>query len=271
MSTISFNCIYVIQSLPNNETQTGTNLHDDIIKRRTYNIEHLSSTQLNIETKEEFLKNLIILEKDFLQKGIVPYLHFEIHGCKKGLVLKNKELVIWEEMEPLFVRINSKIKNNLFVSLATCFGSYIFNAVSVISRSPFFAFIGPFMEIKEEAIIADWESYFDTLLFTKDFDKVIDALNNSNFHERSPYTFYTSEKIFDTVSKGYLKMYSERSAKRENLKKRIKEAKKDSEIKRKFSDTQLKDFLKASISNQPRHIEQLRNYFLFKTDVPFIL
>ncbi|MBA4140288.1 MAG: hypothetical protein H0X70_07240 [Segetibacter sp.] len=37
-----FNCIYVIQSLPANEIQTGTHLANTTIKYRTYQSEHLT-------------------------------------------------------------------------------------------------------------------------------------------------------------------------------------------------------------------------------------
>jgi hypothetical protein len=57
------------------------------------------------------------------------YLHFEMHGCREGLMLNSGELLSWEELYQYFVLINSRLQNQLFVSLATCFGAYIINSV----------------------------------------------------------------------------------------------------------------------------------------------
>jgi hypothetical protein len=151
---ISFNCIYVIQSLPDHETQTGSLLYQDI-NIRTFRYEHLKAKLINITSKKELQQALYDLNEAFFFQGLVPYLHFEIHGSKEGLVLKNGELVEWESLRPLLSTINYNIKNNLFVSLATCYGAYLFSAVEMTERIPFCGFVGPAHEFWEKRIFME--------------------------------------------------------------------------------------------------------------------
>lgn len=266
--TVHFNRIYVIQSLPDDEYQTGTFLHDDIIKRRTYHFEHLTSELINVESKEELFGLLMHLTDLFYLKQVVPYLHFEIHGCTSGLVMKNGELVKWEELKPYLSAINKNIENNLFVSLATCYGAYILSAIDLMERIPFVAFIGPVNEVKTFEVEIDWTTYFDILLTEKEFFLAIKALNESNV--RVPYAFYTAEDIFDRYSKAYIAMFSSRKDRREKMRSLAKRAKKLPGIKESYSITQLKDYFKFYVSNQPKFMAQIKDYFLFRSDkLPF--
>src|SRR6476620_4016120 len=117
---------------------------ENIIKRWVeHRFEKLKAEVVDIASKEQHEKWLNELENSFHNEQIIPYLHFEIHGSKKGLQLKNKEFVEWEELRSLFTKINCVIHNNLFISLATCYGAYIFQAIDVLDRIPFYAFVGP--------------------------------------------------------------------------------------------------------------------------------
>lgn len=253
---VYFNSIYVIQSLPPEEKQTGTSLHDDIIRRRTYHFEVLKSELIDVIAKDEFIRTLTELPEMFFDKQVVPYFHFEIHGCKEGLVLKNGELVLWEELRPLLVIINYNIQNNLFISLATCYGAYIFNAIDPLDRIPFYAFVGPPVEVKVHEVEADWESYFDTLLTTRDFTCAINALNKSN--TRIPYVFYTSEQIFDIVTSVFMKLYRDRKSRRIKMLELVKRAKKMTGTTDKYSDAELRDYFKRYVSNQPKVVKNMK-------------
>src|SRR5688572_22519897 len=123
-----FNCIYVIESLPEFETKTGTILYEDLLRRITYKIDFLKSSLIRVENKIDLFTELEKIKSLALKGGHFPYLHFEVHGSIKGLVLPSRELVTWLELSNRLREINIIIRNNLFVSFATCFSAYIYEA-----------------------------------------------------------------------------------------------------------------------------------------------
>jgi hypothetical protein len=262
--SIHINCIYVIQSLPDQETQTGTNLHDDIIRRRTYNLDLIRSELINVSSAFELFSSLEHLALLFHKEEVVPYLHFEIHGCKSGLVLKNGDLVEWSQLRPYLIAINYNIENNLFISLATCYGAYIFSSVELFERVPFFAYIGPYEKVKEGEVEADWSCYFDTLLTTKDFNDAIETLNRNN--QRVKYVFQTGEDVFDEYKKAYLLTCSTRKQRREKGSSLMKKMLADQSIKSLYSRQEIEDLVKKYSSNLPHVINELKDYYMMLSD-----
>src|SRR5690606_18550279 len=103
-------------------------------------------------------------------------IHFEIHGSVNGFQLKNGDDVSWSEVADLCRVINVAIKNQLIVSLATCFGAYITLGIDVRQRSPFWGFIGPKNAIVQQDVIEDFSSLFEELMNSYDIEKALATL-----------------------------------------------------------------------------------------------
>jgi len=262
--TISFNRIYVIQSLPDNETQTGSNLFNDIISRRQLQFDHLSSELIDIPDKRSLFKQLDKIAGLFHSNGIVPYLHFEMHGSTKGLSFKSGERILWGELRPLLSAINARINNNLFVSLATCYGAFLINAIDPLDRIPFYAFVGPIDEIKVGELEADWETYFNCLLNTRDFGTAIKEINLRNIH--TPYMFYTGEDIFDRMMNIYKNMYQEEDSIKQKIQSLFEQAINMPDMLTKYSPNELLFLIDKHVRNIPGLIDEFKDYFLMKTD-----
>jgi hypothetical protein len=267
-SEVYFNRIYVIQSLPAKEKQTGTNLYNDIIRvRAQQNFDYLTTELIDINTKQEFVNALTAIKKAMSTEGIAPYLHFELHGSKKGLSIKDGQLISWYEMYPFLRDINVMVKNNLFISLATCYGAYILEALTPLDRAPFFAYVGPQTPIYVHELEMDWESYFDTLLTERDVNKAIEALNRN--HPQTRYHFLSSQYFLDEVTKKFVATLNNRRARRDKLKALRKRAiKEDPTLRSSYTRERMDAVLKEQINNMPKATLAMKSYFLMQTDEP---
>jgi hypothetical protein len=201
---IGFNRIYVIESLDEDESKTGSNLYHDLLRYREYALEHVFAELVMINTKDDFRKLSTKIYNDIIRTSHIPYLHFEVHGCMEGLVLTSGERILWSELYNFCLEINRIVKNNLFVSFATCYGAYIFSIVDPTKPSPFFGYIGSPVEIYSQEIEASYNAYFEALLRSFDFNQAIDALNLANPKGQNRFVCYSSEQIFDIVSEKFI-------------------------------------------------------------------
>ncbi len=132
----------------------------------------------------------------------LPYLHFEMHGSKNkdGLILKTGELVKWDMIYKGLQSINITSKNNLFISMASCYGAYLIKAYKKVNEPcPFYGFIGPLNNIGERDLEDSYENYFTKLLDTKDFTRAIKELKASNIDNPNEYIFLNSDAYFDLI------------------------------------------------------------------------
>ena len=156
--------IIVIQSLEN-ERLTGSELYNDCIKRRI-DLQGLNFTHrlFDVKNKAELLNLLKQYGQNapLYEEGLL--FHLEMHGedQQNGLILSNGELITWNELVDLFREINIKTNNNLYVTMATCYGRYMYQGVDPYKKSPYAAFIS-----------ASSEVYNDKILVSRHFDNVV--------------------------------------------------------------------------------------------------
>lgn len=264
--TIYFNKIYVIESLNASETQTGTNLYRDLLRVKTQEMDDFSSELIRITDKKSFVAVMDNIAKSTDPISSRPYLHFEIHGSKNGLVLSSLELLSWEELYDHFKRINSFLKNQLFISLATCYGGYLFNAIDPTKRSPFYGFVGSTNPLTSNDIEVGFWEYFDILLEKFDLDEAIDALNRSNPELSTPYISIVSEAIFKIVSDKLNAQTKSRQFQLAKIKELVKRAMADPNIRGRYSKAELQIKMKDKLKRRSNDLKILEEYFLFKRD-----
>lgn len=88
------------------------------------------------------------------------FLHFEVHGNKNGISLKNDEFVHWNELIPLFRELNILYKNTLSVYLAVCEGLSLLKAINKFDRSPFAFVIGGYSKVYDRDILNGFEEFY---------------------------------------------------------------------------------------------------------------
>lgn len=200
---ITFNKIFVIESLPADEPQTGSDLHNDIIRRRLWAHENITSEICKINSKQEFYDLMVSIENQVENENVIPYLHFETHGNLDGFFLNSAEQVHWVELNSNLVEINFKTKNKLWISLATCYGAYIYTTYSLVRPAPFYGYIGALTELHIEDIPVSFERYFEVLLNSFDMEAAVKALNLHNPKLPVEYRLYSSKDVFEKAYSDY--------------------------------------------------------------------
>ena len=214
---LDFNKIYVIESLSSNETQTGTSLHSDIIRRRLWGHENINSELCSVNSKSDFHLLLSRIEYEAKDSDVIPYLHFEIHGNPDGFCLNSDEQVNWYEFRARLTQINIFSRNRLWISLASCYGAFLYTTYSMVDKAPFYGYVGAWKKINIDDLSASFERYFDKLLENFDVQEAVEQLNLSNPNLPVEYKLYNSRDVFDKVYDEYEKnTYSE-----EGLEKRV--------------------------------------------------
>jgi hypothetical protein len=176
-SAFRFNKIWVIESLPENEKQTGTILYDDLLSRKSLQFPQLQTEIAQVNTLAELVALLQQIKDDVYGKAHLPFLHFEIHGSKEGLVLASLESITWAELAGLIRPINIDTRNNVMVTTAVCWGGVAFTEIDPTMPSPFAGIIGPFAKVYVTDIEAGFYEFFDVLLSAGGFDAAVEALN----------------------------------------------------------------------------------------------
>lgn len=162
--------IVVIQSLEKAEKKTGEELYNDIIKR---GIDYKQPPQIkmshkfhDVADKNAFIEILqfYVVNSEYMHGGVL--LHFEMHGATnlEGLILADGFLTSWKEIVDILRQINVKTKNNLYITMATCFGRYMYKGVDLEQKSPYSGYISASKEVKVHEVIEDFTSLFETLI-----------------------------------------------------------------------------------------------------------
>ncbi len=205
---IYFTKIIVIQSLPDNERKTGTEIHNDTISRRAWVDPNLSTELIDINRRNELFKLLERINKEAAEFDAIPFIHFETHGTEKGISLKSGQEVLWKEIIPKLREININSGNNLFVSISSCWGGNIQFEIEIIKPCPFRGFIGPMDKIYPDELLETFTNFFNELLLTDDFEKAINQLNINN-NSRVEFHHLNSESYFEIVLKLHKAKYAE--------------------------------------------------------------
>lgn len=198
---VYFNRIFILQSLPSDERRTGDEIELKI-KYLSYRGAPISVELSDIFTPDDLFQTLDKI-KGLVSTGILPFIHFEIHGSKQGLVLSNNELVEWHKLKGILLDLNKKTKNNLFISLATCHGGHLLKIYKPWEPCPFYGYIGPTEEVYNLDLEASFSSFFETLLTENNFARAIEQLQLTVDGNSSKYAFLNCYGYFDRLIKLY--------------------------------------------------------------------
>ncbi|SDE84924.1 hypothetical protein SAMN05216464_11042 [Mucilaginibacter pineti] len=206
---IKYNGIVVIQSLPDEEVQTGKILYDDIIARRCDQNGH-GKYFYNPADKAAFFVCLEEICAYVHQDELMPVIHFEIHGSQKGLALKNGEHVLWTEIQEYCRFINTSVQNQLIITLATCYGSGIWQMIDITKPAPYWGYIGPREKIGSGNLMEDFGDFYDSLLTEKSWEKALNILVMNG--TRKKYAYLHCEGIFEHfIEKTYRNIHYDKS------------------------------------------------------------
>ena len=164
--------IIILSHLEKNELKTGKRLYEDLrILNQASN--GLTVEYIEVEGIGDFLVQLERIFKNCKWQYQRPALHIECHGDQiNGLVFCDGNLS-WKYLGERIREINYATGNNLFVSLATCYG---LNAYAVPLRHdrlcPAWYMIAPDDEVGAGRLLDFYIEFYSALSNCKDMDLV---------------------------------------------------------------------------------------------------
>ena len=160
--------IVIIESLKKGEKLTGHELYHDCIRRRIdFQNKPFTHKYYSISSKHQLseLLKFYQINAPYLRGGLL--LHFEMHGSEimDGLVLSNNSLVEWAELVDQFRPINIATCNELFVTMATCYGRYLYEGiVDPYQKSPYSGYVSANKAVNPIDIIDKFTILFESLI-----------------------------------------------------------------------------------------------------------
>lgn len=264
MKPFEFSHVYVIESLGPDERKTGTELFNDVIRKRMMQRGSENLCELiEINSKSAFLLALETIRQAEIHQLANPIIHFEMHGDENGLQLINNETITWDELQFYLLQLNGICQNNLFVTMATCKGGYIFKAINPAGWSPFWGFVGPFDIVSFGEVIENYSAFYDEFLQSCDFNLAIEALNDSNPSGKSQFRFHNTEYVFQKAYENYELFHLTPVRIEERLEDVLAKCRSIQAFDS-WSDQMIRDHLKYLIINENENIKKrmMRKFFL---------
>ncbi len=265
MRELNFNKIYVIESLGADDKKTGQMLYHDIIKIRLFQKELFNNCELIfVNSKAEFLKALDHIREETIHNLVNPIIHLECHGSKTGLEMNNGATVTWSELQFRLSELNLICGCNLFITLATCYGGYIYTAIKPSLRSPFWGYVGAFEEVYYPEILSDFHAFYDEFLQSLNINTALTALNKANNDKKSQFRFQNTEFAFKVAYENYEKKYLTPEEVEKRLETGLIEARKFPEMKN-WTDEAIKSSLQFMMVNLKDKLKEdmMTNFFMW--------
>lgn len=265
MKPLEFSHIFVIESLRTEDELTGTRLFNRAIypgmadKNLEANCDHIT-----VISKKDFFNAISRIRAKVISNNISPIIHLEMHGSKNGLQLTSYERITWEELQPILIELNVLCKNNLFLTMATCYGGYIYNVISPKLQAPFWGFVGPMDKVDEDEVLADFTNYFFELLNSLDVNIAENALHRQNAPNASKFRFQNTEFAFKKAYSNYEQNHLTPERIEERLTQIEEEFRKTGEYQD-WSSEKIKSFAKNIIVDQNDVIKErmMTRFFMF--------
>lgn len=170
--------IVILDAVPPGERQTGLELFHTLDAKLTGH-DVLTVERGVCGTPAALLAALDRLSEEASQ-GIIPLIHIECHGGRKGLSLPDKKTLEWHHVAKRLNEINLHTGFNLVVVLAACFGSYLINQGSMKKPWPCWCLIAPTSAAKDDRLLKGFELFYGELLTSFKMENAIMALQSQS-------------------------------------------------------------------------------------------
>lgn len=190
---LEFNEIVIIESLPQADRQTGTELYEYLRSN------DLAVSLLSATTAAEFLSTLGDIASHSESDGWTPFIHFELHGdaAQSSFVTASCERVAWAEVAAPLRRINIAVRNSLCVAMAVCSGAFVTSAVvhDPFEPAPFYWLIAPVAPVGEFFLRIGFRQFYTQLIATGQSMDAVDSLRQTTLPE---YVDFDTATLFQT-------------------------------------------------------------------------
>jgi len=196
------NGVCVLESLRPGDKKTGTELARWLKLRGLQldmYVEHIPLT-----SKKSLVKHLNAIANE-AKAGLVPVLHFELHGNEKGVHV-GQDMVSWESLLNLLRIINATCGHNLLVSFAACQAFYIYPEIDIQKPAPFFGVVGCLNTVSTANVEVGFQAFFEELFTSYEVSNALLALNDAINDPQERFTGEVAQTLFEGV---WLMMHDE--------------------------------------------------------------
>lgn len=209
-----FNKIYFIESLYGNHKQSADDLYNYHIANHFEGISDYNS----IDSKEDLFELLNKISTQTSTSEIFPLIHIEAHGLdtKKGLVLRNDDIVYWKDLTPIFEQINRNCCNNLVLCISACSSIYVLEEIILSfyefgTTTPFFTFVGTEDVIQLDDLTKAFPEFYKKFAESK---SIMESVVHMNKFSKTKFRTDNCHSIFkicsDKFSDSWIKERGER-------------------------------------------------------------
>jgi hypothetical protein len=199
---VRFSKIYIAESIPSGEDQTGRRLYQALQPLPAALKRPIQIVHVDVPTRVAFEAFLEGVVRD-ISCGHTPLLHIECHGNDDGIGLANrKDFIAWYELRDYLVPINIATRMNLIVSIAACYGAYAIKELVPSARAPFLAALSTDRTAYPEELYQGFAAFYTTLLETLDGDEALQQLKHNSLG--APFFFIDALGHFKLIYRNYL-------------------------------------------------------------------
>jgi hypothetical protein len=202
---LSFNKIYILESLKSHERHTGKALFEDLTVWKDAYLPQLTISYLTFNDRSELDSILNAIEDATKTRKEIPFIHIEAHANEDALGTACGEAIPWQDLFISLQRININTRNNLLVIVAACFGFHLLKITDVLERAPFYAVLGPNQAVSVSEVEAGYQVFYQELFKTKEVNGAIAKMNEALKNTGKRYGLVTCEDLFIMASNNYLK------------------------------------------------------------------
>jgi hypothetical protein len=172
---ITFNAIVIVQSMPEDD-RFGEELRQLINWKAERSMGGPVASVHNVSNPAELHGFLATLKRQVKTSRLKPFIHIEMHGSEEGLCLTSGDIIPWKSLETYLRELNVRLRNNLFVSVSTCFGGCLLDIYNLQKPCPFYGYIGPMADINLSGVNSCFTEFYDALFDTRSVKEAIKAM-----------------------------------------------------------------------------------------------
>jgi hypothetical protein len=265
-ASFGINGVCVLESLRPGDKKTGTELARWLKLRGlqlNMHVEHIS-----LASKKSLIKHLNAIRNE-AEAGLVPALHFELHGNERGVQV-GQDMISWESLLNLLRTINAACGHNLLVSFAACRAFHIYPEIDIQKPVPFFGVVGCINPVSTANVEAGFHAFFEELFTSYDVGNALVALNDAIDDPQERFIGEVAQSLFEGVWLMMQDEWADPESRQKHVHSFMAQALHNINIRQNTTLPELRRFIeheRGDLEMAKRKTEAL-DYFLFRAPKP---
>lgn len=226
------------------------------------------SEHIALTSKKALIKHLNAIRNE-AEQGLVPVLHFELHGNEHGVEV-GQDMVPWESLLNLLRTINATCGHNLLVTFAACRSFHIYPAIDIQKPAPFFGVVGCANPVSTANVEVGFQAFFEEFFTSYDVGTALAALNQAIDDPQQSFSGELAQSLFEGVWQMMLDEWADPELRQKKIHAFMAQALHSINIRQNYTLPELRRFVEQERSEpeMTRRKEEALGYFLFRTPKP---